>query len=153
MRYRLHTNTFLISLFFFFQAEDGIRDRDVTGVQTCALPIYERPTSIHKTFGCCSRFLRPTGCFAASQTWQERSIERSPLHRATQLHAWPERWLISSGARKRNPLMRRFTPWWPKIAAPSMPSPSRGFTSRYAGAIPRRSAAPSRQFLPKALFL
>src|SRR6266540_3765970 len=35
---------------FFFQAEDGIRDRDVTGVQTCALPIYasrERPT--HQT--------------------------------------------------------------------------------------------------------
>src|SRR5437773_9771778 len=27
------------NLFFFFQAEDGIRDRDVTGVQTCALPI------------------------------------------------------------------------------------------------------------------
>src|SRR5438552_14270974 len=26
-------------IFFFFQAEDGIRDRDVTGVQTCALPI------------------------------------------------------------------------------------------------------------------
>src|SRR5207248_8926168 len=25
--------------FFFFQAEDGIRDRTVTGVQTCALPI------------------------------------------------------------------------------------------------------------------
>src|SRR3989442_8412606 len=29
----------MISLFFFFQAEDGIRDADVTGVQTCALPI------------------------------------------------------------------------------------------------------------------
>src|SRR5438876_6339419 len=28
--------------FFFFQAEDGIRDGRVTGVQTCALPIYER---------------------------------------------------------------------------------------------------------------
>src|SRR2546429_4888006 len=27
------------SLFFFFQAEDGIRDVAVTGVQTCALPI------------------------------------------------------------------------------------------------------------------
>src|SRR6266498_4698959 len=26
-------------IFFFFQAEDGIRDADVTGVQTCALPI------------------------------------------------------------------------------------------------------------------
>ena len=28
--------------FFFFQAEDGIRDWSVTGVQTCALPIYAR---------------------------------------------------------------------------------------------------------------
>src|SRR2546425_6994732 len=27
------------SIFFFFQAEDGIRDKLVTGVQTCALPI------------------------------------------------------------------------------------------------------------------
>src|SRR5256885_10843741 len=27
-------------VFFFFQAEDGIRDYKVTGVQTCALPIY-----------------------------------------------------------------------------------------------------------------
>ena len=26
--------------FFFFQAEDGIRDTSVTGVQTCALPIF-----------------------------------------------------------------------------------------------------------------
>src|SRR2546430_7813219 len=29
----------LICYFFFFQAEDGIRDLTVTGVQTCALPI------------------------------------------------------------------------------------------------------------------
>src|SRR6266498_375221 len=29
-------------LCFFFQAEDGIRDADVTGVQTCALPILHR---------------------------------------------------------------------------------------------------------------
>src|SRR5256886_2849731 len=29
-----------LSVFFFFQAEDGIRDLTVTGVQTCALPIY-----------------------------------------------------------------------------------------------------------------
>src|SRR5437667_8755836 len=29
----------LSCIVFFFQAEDGIRDRDVTGVQTCALPI------------------------------------------------------------------------------------------------------------------
>src|SRR3712207_8228471 len=31
----------LTILFFFFQAEDGIRDIGVTGVQTCALPIYQ----------------------------------------------------------------------------------------------------------------
>src|SRR5690606_6176572 len=33
--------------FFFFQAEDGIRDFHVTGVQTCALPILRRPTLAH----------------------------------------------------------------------------------------------------------
>src|SRR5439155_15200612 len=31
----------LLFCFFFFQAEDGIRDGHVTGVQTCALPILE----------------------------------------------------------------------------------------------------------------
>src|SRR5690625_6435274 len=45
--------------FFFFQAEDGIRDGHVTGVQTCALPI-------------CS--LRPVG--------------RAPRARATAWDAW-----------------------------------------------------------------
>src|ERR1039457_7715409 len=30
-----------VCFFFFFQAEDGIRDYKVTGVQTCALPIWE----------------------------------------------------------------------------------------------------------------
>src|SRR3989454_12098229 len=32
----------MIYFIFFFQAEDGIRDYKVTGVQTCALPIYQR---------------------------------------------------------------------------------------------------------------
>src|SRR5229473_3781177 len=38
-------NTALASAFFFFQAEDGIRDKLVTGVQTCALPILTPGTS------------------------------------------------------------------------------------------------------------
>src|SRR5699024_11828751 len=39
-RIRLQLNLSMIfSIIFFFQAEDGIRDRNVTGVQTCALPI------------------------------------------------------------------------------------------------------------------
>src|ERR1022692_4984108 len=32
-------HVYAVCLFFFFQAEDGIRDYKVTGVQTCALPI------------------------------------------------------------------------------------------------------------------
>src|SRR5688572_31555192 len=35
----LLSTLFVLRLFFFFQAEDGIRDLTVTGVQTCALPI------------------------------------------------------------------------------------------------------------------
>src|SRR2546423_3380885 len=44
MRLRTTSNRLLclvviVFFFFFFQAEDGIRDKLVTGVQTCALPI------------------------------------------------------------------------------------------------------------------
>src|SRR3712207_9524975 len=34
--------------FFFFQAEDGIRDIGVTGVQTCALPISDRLAALYE---------------------------------------------------------------------------------------------------------
>src|SRR5687768_17764952 len=36
---------------FFFQAEDGIRDVAVTGVQTCALPIFTPPPTTIRCFG------------------------------------------------------------------------------------------------------
>src|SRR5207237_7296965 len=36
---------------FFFQADDGIRDSSVTGVQTCALPISPRRSSIFTLTG------------------------------------------------------------------------------------------------------
>src|SRR2546430_6876577 len=49
----------LSRVFFFFQAEDGIRDLTVTGVQTCALPISCAPPpgmafspGIHSLFWC-----------------------------------------------------------------------------------------------------
>src|SRR5256885_7452597 len=43
----------VVYFFFFFQAEDGIRDYKVTGVQTCALPISwcERLCSAHVPVG------------------------------------------------------------------------------------------------------
>src|SRR2546427_8106659 len=36
--------------FFFFQAEDGIRDLTVTGVQTCALPIFTSKRNVFNSF-------------------------------------------------------------------------------------------------------
>src|SRR6266702_5255111 len=37
------------NVFFFFQAEDGIRDGHVTGVQTCALPIWDPSSSLARS--------------------------------------------------------------------------------------------------------
>src|SRR5438046_8294101 len=39
----MHSVLVYFNIYFFFQAEDGIRDWSVTGVQTCALPIYGKP--------------------------------------------------------------------------------------------------------------
>src|SRR3989449_11511914 len=44
--------------FFFFQAEDGIRDVAVTGVQTCALPI-SPPSGCGRNCGCRERVRAP----------------------------------------------------------------------------------------------
>src|SRR5437879_12311197 len=67
---------FLFLVFFFFQAEDGIRDTSVTGVQTCALPISRadrgRPRS--------SRRSAPRSARARGQIW-ERARERSEERR------------------------------------------------------------------------
>src|SRR5258706_7004043 len=54
--------SFCIDNIFFFQAEDGIRDWSVTGVQTCALPIYSYPS--------------PTGFAHASQTRPASELPR-----------------------------------------------------------------------------
>src|SRR5690625_6315077 len=42
-----------IFVIFFFQAEDGIRDGHVTGVQTCALPIYLKSPTLNKLAELC----------------------------------------------------------------------------------------------------
>src|SRR5437764_10912135 len=48
-------------MYFFFQAEDGIRDTSVTGVQTCALPIYTPPPA-PDTDRTVSRRSEPSSC-------------------------------------------------------------------------------------------
>src|SRR2546430_12613375 len=63
-------------VFFFFQAEDGIRDLTVTGVQTCALPI-----SANRLASCQGRAVPPTGragC-AGSEASPERSASTPPV--------------------------------------------------------------------------
>src|SRR5438132_13677249 len=67
--------------FFFFQAEDGIRDHCVTGVQTCALPISST------TRGCCAAcrvFPSPgstTRIRPARPKWRSSSTRRSEERR------------------------------------------------------------------------
>src|SRR5712664_4437796 len=62
--------------FFFFQAEDGIRDLIVTGVQTCALPIYQ-PKSFQGGVARNSAGARcPCGASLPRSTCGRRSEER-----------------------------------------------------------------------------
>src|SRR5260221_9605627 len=49
--------TALICFFFFFQAEDGIRDHCVTGVQTCALPIWIGRSAVKKRLAACANIV------------------------------------------------------------------------------------------------
>src|SRR5699024_11316443 len=70
------------SSFFFFQAEDGIRDRNVTGVQTCALPIWadirRREPEVYIFDGDWQLVSRCLGFYEASFEWKlnGRSEER-----------------------------------------------------------------------------
>src|SRR5699024_12050374 len=76
--------------FFFFQAEDGIRDRNVTGVQTCALPI---STTLENFFE--EKIFR-TAETARAQRWSGEFIFRKqreraltePTKRGTLFRAW-----------------------------------------------------------------
>src|SRR5258707_7412637 len=71
--YLLTVTTLRTSLFFFFQAEDGIRDIGVTGVQTCALPILVTPRA------------RPRGMMVTLCTGSVRGNSLATT-------AWPDSW-------------------------------------------------------------
>src|SRR5256885_4716329 len=58
-----HTSKRDAGTVFFFQAEDGIRDYKVTGVQTCALPIFRRGTDAGARAGAGGQFQGPSRGF------------------------------------------------------------------------------------------
>src|SRR2546426_7228080 len=75
-----HTVFFCI-FFFFFQAEDGIRDYKVTGVQTCALPIrwicsFSRTMSVREIVGESSSSRPLPGFFPNRTSWLNSSRSR-----------------------------------------------------------------------------
>src|SRR3712207_7800654 len=67
----------LVYFFFFFQAEDGIRDIGVTGVQTCALPISAKGED-----GGSEAPIASSGRSGCPRSWA-RSWARSSIRRTT----------------------------------------------------------------------
>src|SRR2546430_9188350 len=73
--------------FFFFQAEDGIRDLTVTGVQTCALPISRWPTSTRRAnmrrSRCCARATRTCACGGGPSSTRRTARRHWPSTRSS----------------------------------------------------------------------
>src|SRR3712207_6041111 len=72
-----------IVFFFFFQAEDGIRDIGVTGVQTCALPILPRAGDSGDSEEEIERLVEAVGCHARSLVLLAREVGSSGVRTAT----------------------------------------------------------------------
>src|SRR5207249_7229544 len=74
------------------QAEDGIRDRNVTGVQTCALPIYSlQGTAYPKIYCHTMRGMRqvPAGQqFSATTDWTKATLEMDVPRDTYEIWAW-----------------------------------------------------------------
>src|SRR3989442_7202769 len=134
-----------MGLFFFFQAEDGIRDADVTGVQTCALPISSRLGS------------RASACRNAARarsSWPRRNwtipshtsallrsagAARAVLSRAARSRASAEsRWLAASCTRAES------TSWetrdWPSSAPGGASMTATSTTTDGRGMPPNRAS-------------
>src|SRR5439155_7735709 len=78
-----------ITYFFFFQAEDGIRDGHVTGVQTCALPIFK----VH--------FDAARSCRSTKWTLMRRSAKNRNAARVSALLRTPKTWTSTARSEER----------------------------------------------------
>src|SRR5690349_24638238 len=64
----------IVHFCFFFQAEDGIRDLYVTGVQTCALPIWARLLRASTPVAPTTAAIAPNAPIGASHRSEERRV-------------------------------------------------------------------------------
>src|SRR6266568_1130677 len=117
--------------FFFFQAEDGIRDGTVTGVQTCALPIWSWSTDTWTCTATAPTPRRPirTGSRArsASSPTSTASAARAALpHPGTRSSALPGLRTRTDPSGPRNPSRRPGNPGSPSRGQPPRsPRPAR----------------------------
>src|SRR5579883_1637831 len=87
--------------FFFFQAEDGIRDFHVTGVQTCALPIWRRARRCWSAVADAARCRRSSSMV---RTWAATTTSLAPSATARWRSCWsPHR----SGRAAFSPIIAR----------------------------------------------
>src|SRR3712207_5716121 len=95
--YPYHAYEFSCFFFFFFQAEDGIRDIGVTGVQTCALPILEEQTK--KLFHVCSLRGIPVFTFVNKMDREARDPFElmDEIENVLGIKSYPMNWPIGSG--------------------------------------------------------
>src|SRR5690606_40664108 len=75
--------TVTTSLSFFFQAEDGIRDFHVTGVQTCALPISPCPASTWRSTQLYATLRRPSANHLANGGLDQSSVSVGSFSQAS----------------------------------------------------------------------
>src|SRR5439155_14450130 len=80
----------VLFFFFFFQAEDGIRDGHVTGVQTCALPIFLAALQPERRGVKCGKKIERTFVHDPSEWVRVRKVCRE-LGRPGQTHQWNKR--------------------------------------------------------------
>src|SRR2546422_1176923 len=103
-----HRKTLVLDLgrvhffFFFFQAEDGIRDVAVTGVQTCALPISSSGGTARSSGPPLSWGGRPAGSGAPGHAWREPRGPRARA-RAGACERRGARWRRGAPARRPTP--------------------------------------------------
>src|SRR6266404_2865252 len=81
-------------IFFFFQAEDGIRDKLVTGVQTCALPIWRYRIRFQFTQAGCLEYQERIEWFRRTNLYG-RTASHGAREQIERKHSWGDKFCLS----------------------------------------------------------